>query len=87
MGLFSRLSGPKFDDARIVSVATRTIEEDPAIENPGQLIVASKNGVITLSGSVSTEMQMRHVEGEVNSALKTAGLKHAEIVNQIVVTT
>jgi len=85
MGLFSRFSRPKFDDAQIVSVATRTIEEDAAIQNPGQLIVTSKNGVVTLSGSVYTDLQMRHLEGAVNSALRAVGLKHAEIVNQIVV--
>ena len=85
MGFFSRFSKPKYDDAAIVSVATRTIEEDPVIERPGQLIVTSKNGVVTLAGSVNTETQMRHMEGAVNSALKTAGLKHAEIVNQVVV--
>ena len=85
MGLFSRFSRPKFDDARIVSVATRTIEEDPVIENPGRLIVTSQNGVVTLSGSVSSNTQMRHIQGAVNSALKTASLKHAEIVNKIVV--
>jgi hypothetical protein len=85
MGLFSRFSAPKFDDTQIVSLATRTIEEDPAIENPGKLVVTSKNGVITISGSVASDRQMRHVEGAVNSALKTAGLKHAEILNQIVV--
>ncbi len=85
MGFFSRLSKPKFDDARIVSVATRAIEQDPTIENPGQLVVTSKNGVVTVSGPVSTDLQMNHVAGTVNSALKTAGLQHAEIVNQVVV--
>ncbi len=85
MGFLSRFTAAKFDDAKIVSVATRVIEEDPAIENSSQLIVTSKNGVVTLSGAVQTEMQLRHIEGAVNSGLKTAGLKHAEIVNQLVV--
>ncbi len=85
MSFLSRLSRPKFDDAKIVSVATRAIEEDPAIDNAGQLVVTSKNGVVTLSGPVSTDLQMHHIEGTVNSALKTAGLQHAEIVNQVLV--
>ena len=85
MGVLSFFSRSKFDDTRIVSVATRAIEEDPAIERPGQLVVTSKNGVITLSGAVSTDRQSYHLEGIVNAALKTAGLKHAEIVNKIVI--
>jgi len=85
MGLFSRFSKAKYDDAQLVSVATRAIEEDPVIQNPGRVTVISKDGVVALSGSVSTDTQMRHVEGTVNSALKTAGLKYAEIVNSLVV--
>ncbi len=85
MGLFSRFSKPKYADAQIVSVATRAIEAHPVIDDPGRLIVASKDGVVTLSGQVQTDTQVNHIEGVVNSALKTAGLKRAEIVNQLMV--
>jgi osmotically-inducible protein OsmY len=83
MGLFSRFAKARYDDVRIVSVATRAIEEDPVVENPGKMVVTSNNGVVTLSGPVGTEMQARHIEGVVNGTLRTAGLKHAEIVNKL----
>ncbi len=85
MGVLSFFSRSKFDDVRIVNVANRAIEDDPSIENPQQLIVTSKNGVITLSGVVSTDRQSHHLEGVVDSALKSAGVKHAEVVNQVAV--
>jgi hypothetical protein len=85
MGLFSRFSKAKYDDAQIATVATRAIEEDPVIDNPGQVVVTSKNGIVKLSGTVHSDVQLHHVEGTVNSALKVAGLKRAEIANEIIV--
>jgi hypothetical protein len=85
MGLFSRFAKAKYDDVQIMSVATRAIEEDPVIENPGRLIVTSKEGVVTLSGPVANDIQARHVEGAINSALRISGLKHAEFINELVV--
>ena len=85
MGFLSRFSTAKYDDAKIVALATRAIEEDPVIENPGRVIATSEKGVVTLSGSVYTDTQMRHVEGAVNGALKAAGLRYAEIADKLVV--
>ena len=85
MGLFSRLTKAKYDDVQIVAVATRAIEEDPVIENPGRLVVTSQNGVVTLTGPAGTETQSRRIEGVINSALKIGGLKHAEIINKLTI--
>jgi hypothetical protein len=85
MGLLSIFSKAKYEDGRILSRATLAIEEDPVIENPGKVTVSSKAGMITLTGSAATEREKAHIEGSVRSALKVAGIKFADIVNDIVV--
>jgi hypothetical protein len=85
MGLLSIFTKSKFDDPAIVARATAAIEEDPVVMNPGQVVVASKSGVITLTGAASTERERAHIEGVARSAIKMTGLKFADIVNQITV--
>ena len=85
MGLLSIFSRTKYDDPQIEIRATRAIEEDAIVHHAGQVIVSSKNGVVTLTGSVNTEIEKAHLEGVARSAIKMSGLKFADIVNEIVV--
>ncbi len=85
MGLFSRFSKPKYDDAQLVSRATVAVEEDALCQQPGKVIITSRNGVVTITGSAQTEIEKAHIEGVARSAIKMAGLKFADIVNELTV--
>jgi osmotically-inducible protein OsmY len=84
MGIFSRLFGSsKFNDAQIVSQSMAAITADPMVNDHGSLVVTSKNGVITLSGSVQKRQERDRIEGVIRSALNTKSLKHERIVNEL----
>jgi osmotically-inducible protein OsmY len=85
MNLLSRLfgSGNKYNDAQLVSQATTAITADPMINDPGSLVVTSKNGVMTLSGIVQRTQEKERIEGVVRSSLTTVGLKHERIINEL----
>jgi len=84
MGIFSRLFGSsKFNDAQIVSQSISAITADPMVNDHGSLVVTSKNGVITLSGSVQKQQERDRIEGVIRSALNTMSLKHERIVNEL----
>ena len=85
MSFLSRLTKAKFDDSEIVSRAMKAIEEDPIVENAGQVVIASKDGVVTLTGAASTETAKAHIESVVLSAIRMSGLKCGEVVNEITV--
>ena len=85
MNLLSRLfgSGNKYNDAQLVSQAMTAITADPMINDPGSLVVTSKNGVMTLSGIVQRRQEKERIEGVVRSSLTTVGLKHERIINEL----
>jgi len=85
MAFFSRLFGSraKFDDAKLVTQATKAIAVDPMISDPSTLVVTSEKGVITLSGPVARVQERDRIEGVVRSALTTVGLKHERLVNEL----
>jgi osmotically-inducible protein OsmY len=85
MNLLSKLFGSanKYNDAQLVSQATTAITVDPMINDPGSLVVTSKNGVMTLSGIVQRAQEKERIEGVVRSSLTTVGLKHERIINEL----
>jgi osmotically-inducible protein OsmY len=83
MGIFSRLFGSKYNDAQIVSQAMTAVTTDPMVNDPGALVVTSKNGVITVSGTVQKRQEKDRIEGVIRSALTTMSLKHERIVNDL----
>ena len=85
MSFFSGLFGSKsrYNDTQIVSQATTAITHDPMISDPGALVVASKHGVITISGVVQKAQEKDRIEGVIRNALTTMGLKHERIVNEL----
>lgn len=87
MSLWSRFFGSKYDDEKLVSSIQTAILEDPMIIDHSKVNVDSKDGVITLTGSVGKQMEKDHVEGTARDALRYHGHKFERIVNDIRVTT
>jgi osmotically-inducible protein OsmY len=85
MNLLSKLfgGGNKYNDTQLVSQAMSAITADPMINDPGALVVTSKNGVMTLSGIVQKSQEKERIEGVVRSSITTVGLKHERIINEL----
>lgn len=83
MSFWSRFFGSKYEDDKLVSTLQTAISEDPMVTDPSALNVASKEGVITLTGRVDKAVAKDHIEGAVRDALRYNGLKFEKIVNDI----
>jgi osmotically-inducible protein OsmY len=86
MSFFSKLfgaKGTKYNDEQLVSQAMSAIAADPLISDPSGLVVTSKKGMITLSGIVLRPQEKERIEGVVRNALKTVGLKHEGVINEL----
>jgi hypothetical protein len=85
MGVFSRLFGSrsKFNDAQIVSQAMTAVTTDPMVSDTSSLVVTSKHGVVTVTGSVQKPQEKDRIEGVIRNALTTMSLKHERIVNEL----
>lgn len=85
MSFLSKLfgSGSQYNDAKLVDHAMNAITIDPMISDPSDLVVTSKNGVMTLSGIVHKAQEKERIEGVVRNKLTNVGLKHERIVNEL----
>lgn len=75
--------GNKYPDDQLASQATTAVTHDPLITDPGSVVVTSKNGVVTISGTVRQPQERDRIEGLVRNAITTMGLKHEQIVNEL----
>mgnify|MGYP000860390629 CR=1 FL=1 len=75
--------GNKYPDDQLANQATTAVTHDPLITDPGSVVVTSKHGVVTISGTVRQQQEKERIEGLVRSAITTMGLKHAQIVNDL----
>jgi osmotically-inducible protein OsmY len=85
MGIFSRVFGgrSKFNDAQIEAQAMTAVSTDPMISDHGSLVVSSKHGVVTVSGSVQKPQEKERIEGVIRNALTTMSVPHERIVNEL----
>ena len=83
MSLWSRFFGKSFEDDKLTATLQNALAEDPLISDPMAVKVASKDGVITLSGKVDKTLAKDHIEGATRDALRYNGLKYQTIVNDI----
>jgi hypothetical protein len=84
MAFLSRLFGSKkYNDSQIASQAMTAITNDPILTDNGSVVVTSKNGIITLSGTVHKRQEKDRVEGVIRNALTTMSLKHERIINEL----
>ena len=83
MGILSKFSRTKYDDDRLVKRVQAAIDGDPLLPASSDVIVASKKGVVSLTGTVHKQPEMDRIEGVVRSTLRDTGLKFDKIVNEI----
>jgi hypothetical protein len=83
MGILGKLFGSTYEDDKLVLAAERAIAQDPVMNNPGGVGVASDEGVVMLSGTVNSEREKRHVESLIRSNLDNSKLKYAHIENRL----
>jgi hypothetical protein len=83
MNLFARLFKSKYDDEQLVAHAQTALATDPLLTDVTGVTVASAKGVIHLTGTVHKVTEKDRVEGVIRNALRTAGLKHDHILNEI----
>lgn len=83
MSFLSDWFGPKFDDQRLVNLAEKAISADPLVHEPGDILVYSKKGMITLDGIVRRPEERDRIEGVVRNALQTTGLKYDGMTNNL----
>ena len=75
--------GNKYPDDQLASQATTAVTHDPLISDPGSVVVTSKHGVVTISGTVRQQQEKERIEALVRNAITTMGLKHEQIVNDL----
>jgi osmotically-inducible protein OsmY len=75
--------GNKYNDDQLANQSMTAIANDPLISDSGRMVVTSKNGVVTISGSVRNQQEKERIEGVVRNALTTMGLKHEQIANEL----
>jgi len=66
-----------------VAHAQNALAADPLLTDVTGVSIASAKGVISLTGTVHKITEKDRIEGGIRSALKTAGLKYAHVVNEI----
>jgi len=68
----------KYDDKTLVLQAERALANDPSIDN-STISVASRHGVITLTGNARTQVERRHAVDVIARAYKRLNLKYDRI--------
>jgi hypothetical protein len=83
MNLFSRLFGRKDNDEQLVTQAKNALATDPLLTDVTGVSIASAQGVVRLTGTVHQLTDKDRIEGDIRSALTTAGLQYDRIINEI----
>ena len=83
MSILSDWFGPRFDDARLVRLAEQAIIADPLVHEPGDIVIHSKKGLITLDGRVHRPEERDRIAGVVRTALDTTGIKYDQMINKL----
>jgi osmotically-inducible protein OsmY len=83
MSVLTQLFGGKYNDEQLVSTVENAIAVDPLLHDATSVTVASKKGVIQLSGKVHSANEKERVEELIRSTLGIHNLKFDRIVNDI----
>jgi osmotically-inducible protein OsmY len=75
--------GSKYNDDQLTSQAMAAVTHDPMIRDPAGIVVHSKHGILTLSGTAHDQQERERIEGVVRNAITTVGLNHEQIVNEL----
>ncbi len=83
MSVLTQMFGGKYNDDQLVSAVENAIAVDPLLHDATSVTVASKKGVIQLSGTMHSAREKERVEGVIRTTLTTLNLKFDQIVNDI----
>jgi osmotically-inducible protein OsmY len=72
----------KYDDKNLARQAERALANDPSIDN-STIMVFSKNGVVTLQGSVRNQSEHRRALNVVQRAFERMNLKYDRLADMI----
>ncbi len=86
MSVLKQVFGGKYNDEKLVSTVEQAIAVDPLLQDTTAITVASKKGVIELTGKVRSAREKDRTESVIRTTLSTANLKFDKIVNGILVT-
>lgn len=73
----------KYDDKNLARQAERALANDPSIDN-STIMVFSKNGIVTLEGSVRNRSEHQRVLNVVQRAFDRMNLKYDRVADMIV---
>ena len=85
MNVLQQVFGGKYNDEKLVSIVEQAIAVDPLLQDTTAIIVASKKGVIKLTGKMHSDREKERTESVIRTTLNTANLKFDKIVNYITV--
>ena len=83
MSVLTQLFGGKYHDDQLVSTVETAIAVDPLLHDASSVLVASKKGVIQLSGKVQSASEKQRVEELIRSTLGIHNLKFDRIDNNL----
>lgn len=85
MNLLSRWFGRQYQDEQIVGYAQNAIAEDPLVNDTNAVTIVSTKGVVRITGTVHRLQEKERIEGVVQRALSTTGLKYERLINELAV--
>ncbi len=83
MSVLKQVFGGKYDDQQLIAAVEQAIENDPLLQDTTAITVASKKGVIELTGKVRSDREKERTESVIRTKLSTANLKFDQLVNKI----
>ncbi len=74
-----------YPDNRLALLARQAVAADPLLPDLSKVSITCTHGVIRLTGRVPHARGRARIEADIHTALRTAGLPHRRIDNQLYV--
>jgi hypothetical protein len=72
-----------YPDARLALLARRSVADDSLLADVTCVSITSRHGVLRLKGCVPHTRDKARIEADIRTALATAGLPYASLVNAL----
>ena len=86
MSMLKQVFGSKYNDEQLVSAVEQAIADDPLLQDTTAIMVASKKGIIELTGKMRSDREKERTESVIRTKLNTTNLEFDQLVNHITVT-
>jgi len=84
--MLKQVFGSKYNDEQLVSAVEQAIADDPLLQDTTAIMVASKKGIIELTGKMRSDREKERTESVIRTKLNTTNLEFDQLVNHITVT-